>query len=67
MYEQGWRRPYNEELNNFYTSSIICRVIKSRWIRWAEHVTHMGEIVNAYKILVRKPERKRPCGRPRCR
>jgi hypothetical protein len=39
-------------------------VIKSRRIRWARHVARMWEIRNAYKILVEKPEGKRPIGRP---
>jgi hypothetical protein len=36
-------------------------------MRWEGHVAHMGEMINAYKILVRKPERKRSLGRHRCR
>jgi hypothetical protein len=52
--------------------SVICtpniiRIIKSRRIRWAGHIAHMGEIRNAYKILVGKPEGKRPLRRPRHR
>jgi hypothetical protein len=42
-------------------------MIKSRRMRWAGHVTQMGEKRNAYMILVGKPEGKRPLGRPRCR
>jgi hypothetical protein len=42
-------------------------MIKSRRMRWAEHVARMGETRNAYRILVGKPERKRPLGRPRRR
>jgi hypothetical protein len=42
-------------------------MIKSRRMRWAGHVERMGETRNAYRILVRNPERKRPLGRPRCR
>jgi len=42
-------------------------VIKSRRIRWARHVVHMEEMSNAYKILVRKPERKSSLARPRFR
>jgi hypothetical protein len=41
-----------------YDSQNIIRVIKSRRMRWAGHVTHMGEIRNAYNILVGKPEEK---------
>jgi hypothetical protein len=52
----GWRRLRNEELHNLYTSPNIIRVIKSRRIRWAEHVARMGEMRNVYKILIGKPE-----------
>ena len=38
-----WRKLHNEELNDPYSSPNIVRVIKSRRIRWAEHVAHMGE------------------------
>jgi hypothetical protein len=62
----GWRKLYNEELHNLYGSSII-RIIKSRRMRWAGHVTRLGEKRNGYRILVGKPERKRPLGRPRRR
>jgi hypothetical protein len=47
-------------------SFIIIRMIKSRRMRWAGHVARMGEKRNAYRILVGKPEGKRPLGRPRC-
>jgi hypothetical protein len=40
---------------------------KSRRMRWAEHVAQMGEKRNAYRILVGKPEEKRPLRRPRHR
>jgi hypothetical protein len=49
------------------TSPSIIRMIKSRRMRWAGHVTRMGERRNAYRILVGKPEDKRPLGRPRRR
>jgi hypothetical protein len=42
-------------------------MIKSRRMRWAEHVARMGEKRNAYRIMVGKPEDKGPLGRPRCR
>jgi hypothetical protein len=42
-------------------------MIKSRRMRWAGHITRMGEKRNAYRILVEKPEIKRPLGRPICR
>jgi hypothetical protein len=61
----GWRKLHNEELHNVYCLPIIIRIIKSRRMRWAGHVAHMGEIRNAYRILVGKPEGKKPLGRPR--
>jgi hypothetical protein len=63
----GWRRLHNEELHNLYTSPKIIRVIKSRRIRWAEHLTRMGEMRNAYSIFFGKPERKGPLGKHRRR
>ena len=62
-----WRRLHNEELNDLYFSPNKVRVIKSRRIRWAGHVAHMGEERGVYRVLVGKPEGKRPLGRPRCR
>jgi hypothetical protein len=62
-----WRRLHNEELHNLYASPHIVTVIKSRRIRWSGHVALMGDMRNAYNILVGKPERKRPPGRPRRR
>jgi hypothetical protein len=58
---------HNEELHNLYLSPNIIRQIKSRRMRWAGHVTLMGEERNAYKVLMGKPEGKRPLGRPRRR
>jgi hypothetical protein len=58
---------HNEELHNFYSSPNIIRMIKSRRMRWMGHVTRIVEIRIAYRILVGKPERKRPLGRPRRR
>jgi hypothetical protein len=63
----GWRKLYNEELHNLYSSPSIIRMIKSRRIRWAGQVARMGERRNAYSILVGKPEGRRPLGRPRRR
>ena len=62
-----WRKLHKEELNDLYCSPNIVRVIKSRRVRWAGHVTLMGERRGLYRILVGKPERKRPLGRPRRR
>jgi hypothetical protein len=61
-----WRKIHNEELFDMYSSPNIFRVIKSRKIRWAEHVARMGER-RGYKVLVGKPEGERPLGRPRPR
>jgi len=62
-----WRKLHNEELNDLYSSPNIVRVIKSRRIRWTGHVTRMGEGRGVYRVLVGKPEGKRPMGRPRLR
>jgi hypothetical protein len=56
---------HNEELHNLYSSPSIIRVFKLRRMRWAGHVERMGEKRNACRILVGKPEGKRPLGRPR--
>jgi hypothetical protein len=58
---------YNEELRNMYISQNIIKVIKSKSMRWAGNVACMGEMRNAYKILVGKPEGKRPLRRTRHR
>jgi hypothetical protein len=58
---------HNEELHNLYSSPNIIRKIKSRRVRLAGHVARMGETRNAYRILVGKPEGKRPLKRPRRR
>jgi hypothetical protein len=62
-----WRKLHNEELNNLYSSPNIVRVIKSRRMRWAVHVARMGEGRGVYRVLVGKPEGRRPLGRPRRR
>jgi hypothetical protein len=62
-----WRKLHNEELHNLYSSPNIIGMIKSGRIRWVRHVTRMGEKRNAYRMLVVKPEGKRPLGRPRLR
>jgi hypothetical protein len=63
----GWTKLHNEELHNLYSFPSIIRIIKSRRMRRAEHVARMGEKRNVYRLLVGKPEGKRPLGRPRRR
>jgi len=62
-----WRKLHNEELNDPYSSPNIIRVIKSRRMRWAGHVARMVGRRGVYRVLVGKPEGKRPLGRPRRR
>jgi hypothetical protein len=60
-----WRKLHNEELRNLYSSPDIIRQVKSRRLRLAGHVARMGEKRKVYKVLVGKPQGKRPLGRPR--
>ncbi|KAJ4438956.1 hypothetical protein ANN_14910 [Periplaneta americana] len=62
-----WRKLHNAELHALHSSPDIIRTIKSRRLRWAGHVARMGEPRNAYRVLVGRPEGKRPLGRPRRR
>jgi hypothetical protein len=59
-----WRKLHNEELHNLYSSPNIIRRIKSRRMRWAGRLARMGEERKLYKVLVGKPEEKRPLERP---
>jgi hypothetical protein len=60
-----WRKLHNEELQNLYSSPDIITQVKSRRMRWAGHVAHMGGERIVYRVLVGKPEGTRPLGRPR--
>jgi hypothetical protein len=62
-----WRKLHIEELNYLYSLPNIVRVVKSRRMRWAGHVARMGEERGVHRVLVGKPEGKRPLGRPRRR
>jgi hypothetical protein len=61
------RKLHSEELRDLYSSPSIIRIIKSRRMRWADRVAHMGEKRNAYRLLVENLKGKRPLGRPRRR
>ena len=62
-----WRKLHNEELNDQSSAPNVVRVIKSKRMRWAGHVARVGERKGVYRVLVGKPEGKRPLGRPRHR
>jgi hypothetical protein len=58
---------HTDEIHSLYSSPNVVRVIKSRKMRWAGHVARMGEGSDVYRVLVGRPEGKRPLGRPRRR
>jgi hypothetical protein len=58
---------HSEEVHNLYSFPSILRTINSRRMRWIGHLARMGEKRNSYRILVGKPEGKKPLGRPRYR
>ena len=62
-----WRKLHNEELSDLYSLPNIVRGVKSRRMRWAGHVARMGEGRGVHRVLVGKPEGKKPLGRPRRR
>jgi hypothetical protein len=62
-----WRKLHNEEQNDLYSLPNVVRVVKSRRMRWAGYVARMGEDRGVHRLLVGKPEEKRPLGRPRRR
>ena len=59
-----WRKLHNEELRDLYSLPSNVRVVKSRIMRWAGHVARMGEERGVHRVLVGKPDGKRPLGRP---
>jgi hypothetical protein len=63
----GWRKLHNKELRDLYSSPSIIRMLKSRRMRWADHAAQIGEETKMSRLLVGKPEGKRPLGRPGCR
>ena len=65
MHTGEWRKLHNEELRDLYSLPNIVRVVKSRRMRWAGHVARMVEGRGVHRVLVGKPEEKRPLGRPR--
>jgi hypothetical protein len=62
-----WRKLHNEELNDLYSLPNIVRVVKSRRMRWADYVSRMVEDRGVHRVLVGKPDGKRPMGRPKRR
>jgi len=62
-----WRKLHNGKINDLYPSPTIFWVINLRRMRWVGNVAHMGERGGEYRVLVGKPEEKRPLGRPRHR
>ena len=62
-----WRKLHNEDLSDLYSLPNIVRVVKSRRMRWVGHVALMGEGRGVHRVMVGKPEGKRPLGRPRRR
>ena len=61
------RKLHNVELSDLYSLPNVVRVVKSRRMSWAGHVARMGEGRGVHRVLVGKPEGKRPLGRPRPR
>ena len=59
-----WRKLHNEKLNDLYCSPAIVRVIRSSRMRWAGHVASTGARRVVHRVVVGRPEEKRPVGRP---
>jgi hypothetical protein len=64
---EEWRKLRKEGFHDLYSSPSIIIIMKARRLRWAGHVTRMGQKMNAYRLLVGKPEGRRPLARPRRR
>ena len=62
-----WRKLHKGEHRDLYSLPNIVRVVKSRRMRWVGHVAHMEQGRGVHRVLVGKPEGKRPLGRPRRR
>jgi hypothetical protein len=62
-----WRKFHNEEFHDQVFTKYYIRIIKARRMRRAGHVARMGEKKSAYRLLLGKPEGRRPLGRPRRR
>jgi hypothetical protein len=62
-----WRKLHNKEMNDLYSLPSIVRMVKLRQMRWTGHVARMGEDRGVHRVLVGKPEGKRPLERPRYR
>jgi hypothetical protein len=60
--DKSWRKLHNDKLNSLYSSPNVVRVIKSRRMRWAGHVACMMKGRDVYRVLVWRPEGKRPLG-----
>jgi hypothetical protein len=63
----GWRKLHNDELRNLHSPPSIIKIIRPRTMMLIGNVARIGVKRNAYRILVGKPERKRPLGRPKHR
>ena len=59
---EEWRKLHNEEMNDLYSLLNIVRVVKSRRMSWAGYVARMREDRGVHRVLVGKPEGKRPLG-----
>jgi hypothetical protein len=64
---EEWRRLHKEEFNDLYSSPNFIRMIKSIIMKLTGHVARMGDRRDAYRVLVGRPDGKRPLGKPRRR